>query len=70
MLNRSALDVRLAKRDRRRGSRRSLAPLVKAWPGVYQPADAGGPPSANPRWILVNTWERGKTAEAVAKNYK
>lgn len=49
-------------------SRRSLAPLVKAWPWVYQPATAGRAPSPNPRWILINSWERGKTAEAVAKN--
>jgi hypothetical protein len=49
-------------------SRRSLAPLVTAWPWAYQPMTAGGPPSPNPRWILINAPERGKTAEALAKH--
>ena len=49
-------------------SRRSLAPLAVAWPWARQPMATGGPPSPNPRWILADAPERGKTAEAIAKN--
>jgi hypothetical protein len=45
-------------------SRRSLAPLVTAWPWAYQPTAAGRP---NPRWLLLNARGVGGTAEAVAK---
>jgi hypothetical protein len=48
-------------------SRRSLAPLVTAWPWAYQPLATGGPPSPNPRWLLLNARGGGKTAEAIAK---
>jgi hypothetical protein len=49
-------------------SRRSLAPLVTAWPWVYQPLAVGRPPSPNPRWLLLNARGAGKTAEAIAKH--
>jgi hypothetical protein len=48
-------------------SRRSLAPLVAAWPWAYQPLAAMGPPSPNPRWLLLNARGAGKTAEGVAR---
>jgi hypothetical protein len=49
-------------------SRRSLAPLVTAWPWAYQPLATGGPPSPNPRWLLLNARGAGKTAEAIAEH--
>jgi hypothetical protein len=45
-------------------SRRSLAPLVAAWPAAYQPTAFGEP---NPRWIILNAGARGASAEAAAK---
>ena len=49
-------------------SRRSLAPLVIAWPWAHQPLAAGGPPAPNPRWLLLNAKGAGKTAEAIARH--
>jgi hypothetical protein len=48
-------------------SRRSLAPLVAAWPWSYQPLIAEGRP--DPRWLILNPRGVGKhTAEAAAKD--
>lgn len=46
-------------------SRRSLAPLVSAWPWAYQPVKNNGRPDS--RWLILNARETG-TAEAAA-NY-
>jgi len=46
-------------------SRRSLAPLVEAWPWSYQPLIANGRP--NPRWLILNPRGAGVTAESAAK---
>jgi hypothetical protein len=46
-------------------SRRSLAPLVAAWPWSYQPLIAEGRP--NPRWLILNPRGVGMTAEVAAK---
>jgi hypothetical protein len=46
-------------------SRRSLAPLVTAWPCAYRPLVADGRP--HPRWLLLNAKGRGLNAEIVAK---
>jgi hypothetical protein len=45
-------------------SRRSLAPLVAAWPGVQQPLRTDG--KANPHW-LIHTRRQADTAEATAR---
>lgn len=41
-------------------SRRSLTPLVSAWPGVYQPLPSDS------RWLILNAFD-STTAEAAAK---
>lgn len=46
-------------------SRRSLAPLVAAWPWSYQPLIAEGRP--DPRWLILNPRRVGVNAEAAAK---
>jgi hypothetical protein len=46
-------------------SRRSLAPLVAAWPWSYQPLNTEGRP--NPHWLILNPRSAGATAEAAAK---
>jgi hypothetical protein len=46
-------------------SRRSLAPLVTAWPRSYQPLIAEGRP--NSRWLILNPPRHVATAEAAAK---
>ena len=46
-------------------SRRSLAPLVAAWPSAYQPLAAGGRP--DPRWLILNPGSVTSTAEIAAK---
>lgn len=47
-------------------SRRSLAPLIAAWPWSYQPLTEKGRP--NPRWLILNPRSaRDMTAEAAAK---
>src|SRR3954447_18014893 len=43
-------------------SRKSLAPLVAAWPSSYQPLLTTG--RANPRWLIVNPARIARTAEA------
>lgn len=46
-------------------SRRSLEPLVEAWPGVYQPGKIEG---RKPLWLLLNAWDsRARDAEGTAK---
>jgi len=46
-------------------SRRSLAPLVAAWPWSYQPLTTEGRP--NPRWLILHPRGVVKTAEGAAK---
>jgi hypothetical protein len=46
-------------------SRRSLAPLVAAWPWSYQPLIAEGRP--DPRWLILNPRRVVLNAEAAAK---
>ena len=46
-------------------SRRSLAPLVAAWPWSYQPLIAEGRP--HPRWLILHPQRPVQTAEAAAK---
>lgn len=46
-------------------SRRSLAPLVEAWPWSYQPLITEGRP--NPRWLILNPRGVALTAEGAAK---
>lgn len=47
-------------------SRRSLVPLIAAWPWSYQPLVAEG--RANTRWLIVNPQgHRLRSAEAAAK---
>lgn len=46
-------------------SRRSLEPLVEAWPGVYEPGKIEG---RKPRWLLLNVSDsRAHDAEGTAK---
>jgi len=46
-------------------SRRSLAPLVAAWPWSYQPLTTEGRP--DPRWLILNPRGVVKNAESAAK---
>ena len=46
-------------------SRRSLVPLVTAWPWSYQPLMAEGRP--DPHWLILNPPLAVATAEAAAK---
>jgi hypothetical protein len=46
-------------------SRRSLTPLVAAWPWSYQPLIAEGSP--DPRWLILNPRRVVLNAEAAAK---
>jgi hypothetical protein len=45
-------------------SRRSLAPLVAAWPWAYQPAGDDGP---NLHWLILNPRKSVNTAEQAAR---
>jgi len=46
-------------------SRRTLAPLVAAWPWSYQPLTTEGRP--DPRWLIINPRGVVKNAESAAK---
>jgi hypothetical protein len=62
---RTAADAQFLNIDLDVRSRRSLAPLVRAWPWSYQPLIGEGRP--NPRWMILNPPRPVATAEAAAK---